>query len=42
LAEKGTFSGRIRLALNEEKGKWTLTVRDMASGKVAKETFVVD
>jgi len=42
VADDGKCDARFRLALNDPSGKWTLTVRDVATGTVARKTFTLE
>ena len=38
-APKGRFEGSFRTALNDSPGIWTITIRDVISGKTVKHNF---
>ena len=42
VADGGECEARFRLALNDPPGDWTLTVRDVATGTVARKTFALE
>ncbi len=40
IVSNGEYNGKLPLALNDPKGKWTLSFRDILSGKVLETTVV--
>lgn len=42
LAKEARYSGTTRLSLNEKKGKWEISIKDVMSGKTAKEEFNIE
>ncbi|MBM4044866.1 MAG: hypothetical protein FJ279_07120 [Planctomycetes bacterium] len=42
LAQNGAHSGKILLSLNEKRGKWELTVKDIVSGVTGRRKFTVE